>query len=68
MVWKPTEVKMLDDEPPDKRASFELSNDFQDALSLGILDERSLALLFIFDESNRDILREHRTILPLARR
>ena len=59
---------MLDDEPPDKRASFELSNDFQDALSLGILDERSLTLRFIFDESNCDILREHRTILPLAGR
>ena len=59
---------MLDDEPHYKRASFELSNDFQDALSLGILDKGSLALLFVFDESNRDILREHRTILPLAGR
>ena len=67
MVWKPTEVKMLD-EPPHKKASFELSNNFQDALSLGILDEGGLTLFFVFDESNSDILREHRTILPLAGR
>ena len=66
-VLKPTKVKMFD-KLPHERFSIELSNDLQDALALRILDEGSLAIFFVFDEGNRDILCPHRTILPLAGR